>query len=220
MKKERPILFSTPMVEAIYNGTKNQTRRDKGLDTINENPDNWQVLHYTLINNKTTVVLQCKQGFGYLRVSCPYGKTDDTLWVRETFIKLPEDDLFTYKANSPYQISLDLKQDILKAKGLKWKPSIHMPRKAARLFLRIADISLERLNDISKEDARGEGVLLIKNNEEDFLKKFAFYPNYMPTQPPFFKSPITSFMTLWDSINGKSAYSKNPWVWVIKFKTI
>ena len=137
---------------------------------------------------------------------CRYGKVGDVLWVRESFY-LPVSELF--KGNYFYKALVN--QIWL----FKWKPSIHMPKKAARLFLRIKDIRVERLWDISEEDSKKEGVLF------STIHGIVEYKNYMSkigeTFPVFAK---LSFMSLWESINGNASLELNPWVWVIEFEKI
>lgn len=193
----RPILFSTPMVEAIIIGDKNQTRRecakpigaDANYSTVKNFVDHW--------GNKP----------------CKYGKEGDILWVRETWgkpFKLHLINDFFYKANP------DNCQDISTKLGFKWKPGIHMPFEAARIFLRLKSIAVERLNDISHADAIAEGIKKSNTNESDGP---IIYKDYMD-KSYFFERPDYSFFSLWESINGKNSLDSNPWVWVIKFERI
>jgi len=136
---------------------------------------------------------------------CPYGEPGDTLWVRETFShnglsSMNGGQLF-YKANEQYG----------KYTGIIWKPSIHMPRAAARIFLRITDIRIERLNDISEEDAIAEGIAI----EDD--GHMCWHYGYKDFR---FILPEESFESLWESISGKDSWESNPWVWVISFEKI
>lgn len=166
--KEIPILFSTPMVQAILEGRKTMTRR------IVKDKDPWSV------------------------ITCRYGQPGDILWVRETFaIYL---DAFLFKAG--YRGVF---------KGIKWKPSIHMPKDYARIWLQVEEIRVERLHSISKEDAISEGIERINDK---------LFKCYGTSSLVVTNVPKDSFMTLWSEINGVESTHANPWVWVIKFKVL
>lgn len=174
---------------------------------------------------------------------CPYGVVGDILWVRETWAEFDDRGLgipqgfpeqgYLYKATPGRDIN-------------KWKPSIHMPREACRLFLKITDIKIEKLQDITEEDAIKEGVepncteLVFKDGVWQLPKnhnciacsnscvasennQWVKYPLYDKNgfvregEPAY--SAVESFESLWDSINNKrSPWSSNPWVWVIEYK--
>jgi hypothetical protein len=132
---------------------------------------------------------------------CPYGAPGDTLWVREAFCpRYFDDGSPAYRADWN-----DTAADVVPEP--KWKPSIHMPRKAARLFLEVEAIRLERLQDIIEADAQAEGWDL---SNIDPLEE------YFPEQ----RKALEWFRDLWDSINAKRGYpwSSNPWVWVVEFE--
>lgn len=171
MAKERPILFSTPMVQAILQGRKTQTRRVvkepfQGWMNKAQNPDWWVEIPE----------------------QCPYGQPGDVLWVRESFSKIYENG-FEYKAGFTDE-------------PIKWKPSIHMPKAAARIWLRITDVRVERLLAISQYDAIAEGVPNYTNDDGSKLL------------------PADSFLVLWHSIHGKGSVEANPWVWVLSFEVL
>jgi hypothetical protein len=177
-EKERPILFSTPMVKAILEGRKCQTRR-----IVKGTPLEW------LMPDMFTPEFVASPENNL----CPYGKVGDILWVRETWVKnegqLPTDLGYVYKAELGEE---ELKYS--KELGVKWKPSIFMPRDACRIKLRIESIRIERLQDITEEDCICEGV-----EHDKFLDLTA----------------KENFRSLWDSINGN--WDSNPFVWVISF---
>lgn len=180
--KYRPILFSTPMVQAILEGRKTQTRR-----VIKPQP--------------VSIDFYEDRNVWYPEVSkCPYN-VGDVLWVRETFTEV-QGIKFLYKANSEHQ-------------AMKWKPSIFMPKEACRIFLKVKLIRVERLQDISEEDAIAEGVVLISNlhgrnnyKRYDMKDKFGTF------------NPIYSFLTLWEFINGRASWTSNPFVFVYEFEQI
>lgn len=193
-----PILFSTPMVQAILNGTKTQTRRE-----IKPQPES--ELHD---HTKYPMSIDSKlQGFwGTVaetgetkQYKCPYGQPGDVLWVRESWGN-EYGGGYLYKAEHAH-----MKPDPC------WKPSIHMPKAACRLFLEVVSVRVERLKDISDSDAIAEGIEKVGNE----------YKNYWPSADRIPSGPAKwSFCTLWISINGADSYSSNPFVWVIEFKRV
>lgn len=152
-----------------------------------------------------------------LAIPCPYGQPGDVLWVRETFIKMPRGGRYEYKANHPAFTEEATKNKVLKEEGLKWKPSIHMSKAAARIWLQVQEIKVERLQDITEESAVAEGV---EKNEDRGL---VVYKSYLATEPYHWsiRTARKSFETLWQSINAKKMpWESNPWVWVVKFKVL
>lgn len=192
--KESPILFSTPMVQGISNDTKTMTRRLNGLDKINENPDDYYFQFGRLIVYKRYTFNFSPTDKDIIEVKCPYGKPGDLMWVRETFSE--KDNKVIYRADVCSKYDLP--------DGFKWKPSIHMPKVAARFWLRITDIRIERLHDITEGDAKAEGAenLLWRG----VIKDTQSYRN--------------GFTSIWLSINGDASWNKNPWVWVITFEVL
>lgn len=211
--KERPILFSGPMVRAILEGHKTQTRR-----VIKPSLGGLAGLGFwgydtTAGDGATTVMFGDQLGYTKVRVRCPYGQPGDRLWVRETWHphgvgRAPNwtSDLVIYRADNeglqpfdgcssqplPAPVQWHGKQTA------NWRPSIHMPRWASRITLDIMDVWIERLQDIGSAAARTEGV-----DAPDALLR-------------------SKFATLWDSINAKRGYGwdSDPWVWVIAFKRV
>jgi hypothetical protein len=203
-KKYHPILFSTPMVQAILEGRKTQTRRI----IKNQPPINSKLrgMREDLENKK--VGFYFSDGTGPNRGFWPSFEEDlyppyevgDVLWVRETFIEWPEN-TFQYFANTALGEELG-----------KWKPSIHMPKVACRIFLKVKSIRAERLQDISNEDARDEGVDFVEGINGNL------YYNYLTLD--YGCNELFSFMTLWQKINGLDSWSFNPFVWVYEFEKI
>ena len=203
MSNQKPILFRTPMVQAILNWRKNQTRRTKGLEIINANPNNFEFIRVWDGYAKF-----CHNGnhLDELYIKCLYGKVGDVLWVRETWIESNHPlKKFLYKASVERESGLKI----------KYKPSIHMPKEACRIFLKITNIRVERLKDITEEDAIAEGICYHHNG---------YYKNYLLKKGEkdysFGCDPVHSFETLWQSINGQQSWEVNPWVWVIEFERI
>jgi len=195
-KKMKPILFSTPMVQAILDGRKTQTRRiikgtaKEWIETAT-NPD-WMKTAYELSRIRN----------------------GDILWVRETFAEqhpamTPGDDIpdwvnYIYKADNPEP---DWRNG-------KWKPSIFMPREAARIFLEVTNVRAERLHDLDDNDAINEGIGAVKSGYE----YHDIYQDYLNDKNSL--NPIPSYKSLWEKINGKGSWDLNPWVWVYKFKVL
>lgn len=207
---ERPILFSGQMVRAILDGRKTQTRRvvtDKHLKRLG--------LHRIGDIVHTYEGGQWNGEFEGDSVPwSPYGIAGDGLWVRETWADLRGmgfDDDFAYREKSlnDYGDGYGLVEsgDSERCRldyGVKWKPSIHMPKIACRLFLRITDIRVERLQDITEEDALAEGV------ERTFEADGSDYGAGLT-------HAVDNFAKLWRSINGSDSWDQNPWVWVVTF---
>jgi hypothetical protein len=137
--------------------------------------------------------------FLLLTVSQKY-KEDDILWVRETFTEWP-------KGNFQFFASTAMGEEL----G-KWKPSIHMPKEACRIFLKLKSIRVERLRNIFHSDARSEGV--------DFVERIngKLYYDYLTLE--YGCNELFSFMTLWKKINGEESWALNPFVWVYEFEQI
>jgi hypothetical protein len=140
--KERPILFSGPMVRAILDGKKTQTRR-----LVSPQPDGfWDAPNSHADTGLNAVVRDVDGRAKDVWINCPFGRVGDWLWVRETWAKPGEvGDHTEYRADNP---------DPLAA---KWRPSIHMPRRASRLSLEITEVRVERLTQIMDADGKAEG---------------------------------------------------------------
>lgn len=228
--KERPILFSGPMVRAILEGRKTVTRRPvKGLQIPKEDPEQGETrLRWSAVGQRDPrygfcvfgeTEEECAMELGEFG-ACPYGRPGDRLWVRESFTDLrgtgiehrpdPAGPLqrYAFAADSPPgSYSDDARKDF----GIKWKPSIHMPRAACRILLEITAVRVERLQDISGDQAEAEGV------------DAAMCRQFLETSPSRFEckeAVIHGFAGLWASINGNESWHANPWVWVVEFKRV
>ena len=188
--KERPILFFAPMVCAILEGRKSQTRRVVKLPKDHA----WGRDYEGQIVYRPEDICAMTD-FAVDELSCPYGQLGDRLWVRETH--LPKASGTIYRADfSEFE-----------AAGLGgmyggWKPSIFCKREYSRILLEITNIRVERLQDISDEDALAEGV------SSDMGIRWQSGDD----------TPRGMFGELWESINGPGSWEANPWVWVIEFK--
>lgn len=203
--KERPILFSGPMVRAILEGRKTQTRR-----IAKEKIEGRQCLadeDWEFDENMPCFI----DRFGSCPVRdnlhlCPYGVVGDRLWVRETFayaLLHPDPGTIIYRAD------FDNVRPTKLVRGGRWKPSIFMPKEDCRIRLEITDVRIEKLNDISEHDALAEGVS---------IKVDASIAAAVAKDTP----ARMEFWHLWESINSKRGFgwTTNPWVWVLNFKRI
>ena len=177
--EDRPIIFSTPMVQAIQDGRKTQTRRVIKPQPIRS--PYWT--HYENSGAFYPATLDAEPSV----LKCPYGVRGSKLWVRETFTI--EASNIWYKADGT-----DHDGNVEYPDGFthvpRWKPSIHMPKKYARIWLEITGVRVERLKDLSPKDGIAEGV-----------EHWSIFPS------------------LWDSINKKKhPWSSNHWVWVVEFR--
>lgn len=226
--KERPILFSTPMVQAILKGEKAQTRRTRGLNRMNEAPDNWKLYvgdFYTDKKGRLNQKFFNKHGHSDHAI-CPYGQPGDLLYVRETWNKANDfidDGRFIYKEKF---VSMERPA----AEAWRWRPSIHMPKAAARIWLQVEEVKVERLQDISDDSIIAEGVRIpvngIGTNKVVFKlgvenSAFSFLPERKEGEKYNQSQLLHAFWAeLWCEVNGRASWDLNPWVWVVKFKLL
>lgn len=199
--KERPILFSGPMVRAILEGHKTVTRRAISVKLTNR---------FDEPRGPADVAagypfVECDDGYWPAVNFCPYGQPGDRLWVRETFAIYGDRKMAAihYRADHPHHVG---------QKGMGYKPSIHMPRWASRILLEIAAVRVERLHDISEEQARAEGI-----TDGGCTNCGEHEPCGCDCPAP---SAVDSFAHLWQQINGAESWDANPWVWVVELKRI
>lgn len=212
---ERPILFSAEMVRAILDGRKTQTRRKMKVQPHPDSIVTVEHYHPTVIDRHGDMQ-PGPEIFGALwndrecGLRCPYGAPGDLLWVREGFAVQPE--LWAdNRGPQPIHYTADLvvgfagEPDTRQIEDYRSKPSIHMPRWASRITLRITDVRVERLQDISEDDARAEGVLRTDWEYDD---------------GECCDTNQEAFSHLWNRINGAGAWEANSWVWVISFERV
>ena len=212
--KTHPIIFSGPMVRALLHGCKTQTRRiakypsryaqieflgGGGKDSPDWNdPQCWGYadedgIYYTLTGNPGDDICPCL-----------YGKPGDLLWVRESAYFRPN--AVAYAADN-----VPLRRGERVEGWGRIKPSIHMPRWASRLTLELTDVRVERLQDISEDDALAEGL-----RQWEHRNDFAY--GFDGGAPHGYGSPRGAFHALWESIHGEGAWDENPWLWVLIFR--
>ncbi|WP_430434768.1 hypothetical protein [Methyloversatilis sp.] len=185
---ERPMLMSAPMVRALLAGTKTQTRR-----AVKPQP---RILAGELLCWKDDALTDDQ-----MAVRCPYGQPGDRLWVREAFMHEPADYCWEASVSIPCRpASTVYRADFHESQpGEGWKPSIHMPRSLSRILLEITAVRVERLQDISHDDACAEGIESQKGGAAACIERYR---------------------DLWKSINGPDSWDANPWVWVVEFKRV
>lgn len=205
--KERPILFSAPMVRALLQGRKTQTRRavklPKALVALGGDLNAASTFRDPGFGDGEYLHVALNDG-SVQRVRCPYADTlGDRLWVREAWAhdaetleqcRAAHEDALSGLTYGPYYRATDVAPETL-----RWRPSIHMPRWASRITLEVTNVRVERLQDISEADAEAEGADPIKTK--------------VPTARD-------AYRYLWDDINGAGGWDANPWVWVVSFRRI
>jgi hypothetical protein len=196
--KEIPILFNTEMVKAILSGRKTQTRRIVKL------PKDYDGNENTIYDNDPFGLKYTTKEGTVKRLRPPY-RAGDILWVRETWIY--DGVNYIYKADT---------EDM----PFRWKPSIFMPKEACRIKLEVIGWEVERLTEISEEDAIAEGIERIGKTYKHYNPKAYFTSKALKESIPTKTTAKGSFKTLWESAYGYGSFDKNPFVWVIKFKKL
>lgn len=247
--KERPITFSGPEVHAILDGRKTQTRRFlntanwrpcgviPGLPREHRFDD---VLEWAHEPDVGVSMGQPGRWCGRIGSStwtysepCPYGVPGDRLWVRETWVTRPlggdpgnprygapgSGVHIDYKATAPGGGNHDRPDWGDLGAHERWRPSIHMPRWASRLLLEVTEVRVQRLQDISEEDAIAEGVRSVPLQED---ARGCWWTTDVAAGPDLHgRTPADAYARLWDTINGKRApWSSNPWVWAVSFRRL
>ncbi|WP_219212963.1 hypothetical protein [Variovorax boronicumulans] len=216
--RERPILFSAPMVGALLAGTKTQTRRvvkhAEHIEQFERNADG--SFYYDYLDELDPAYVRSRE------VPCPYGQPGDRLWVRENGWQRPADRAeqgwpYAYDADAPFGIGAA--NEAYREEGWKRRPSIHMPRWASRILLEVTDVRVERLQDISETDAIAEGIERSPSMGKPGAFQWCDY-RIPHDAAEWFNSPIHSYETLWDQINGAGAWAANPWVWAVSFRRV
>lgn len=224
--KERPVLFTAPMVRALLDGRKTQTRRivkpcpqQKDADEPRYRGEDSSRVWWPCRTIEMMVDLRDMPNH------CPHGDVGERLWVKETFFPAhlhrnhPK-----FAAVTPrFLYAADYEREPARiVRPLHWKPSIFCTREASRITLEIKSVRVERLQDISEADAEAEGV---ERNEgfapwtrEDGWIKYPYNETTCEDFPAF--TAKESYQSLWEMINGAGSWAKNPWVWVIEFRRV
>lgn len=208
--KERPILFSGPMVRAILDGRKTQTRRVVKLPkyATPENAVPWSFAQENAIRAFTqeyggqSLLCNLIGDLGVHNQLCPYGQPGDRLWVRETFFETRNVSRDSHKRKRGAVYRADEGVKFGRFDNATWRSPIHMPRWASRLTMEITEVSVQRVQEIGVDDARAEGVDHDTSETSD--------------------GPRAIYRRLWDALNAKRGYSweSNPWVWALSFRVL
>lgn len=200
--KYRPILFSGPMVRALLDGRKTQTRRVvKAPNSVTAfrhfHEDEWDRMQGNVRGDT---------------VRCPYGQPGDRLWVRETWSDECDHHWVMYRADhraerrSGGELFDACSADELRTLHV-WSPSIHMPRWASRITLEVTGVRVERLQNISEADAMAEGCGMLKPYSDHWQHRDVAKEEYR---------------CLWETLHPRmgETWGHNPWVWVVEFKRV
>jgi len=222
--KERPILFNAEMVRAVLGGRKTQTRR-----VVKPQPPHWRWADRKWDDSCANVAMSASREYW---VKCPYGLPGDRLWGRETFqwvdpmdwsgtiVECPSIDKWPLhpedwttgcrEVGVAYRAEGEAEDQLLLPPDLGWRPSIHMPRWVSRINLEVTGVRVERVREISEDDAVDEGIPVMIEG----------HIWYCADGENTTREPIDAFETLWDSINAKHGFGwdSNPWVWVVEFE--
>ncbi|RXT61690.1 hypothetical protein [Pseudomonas syringae] len=208
--KERPMLFSAPMVCAILEGRKTVTRRALKVQPHIDSSGNFCVGR----SNYGQDIYGKPVTKHFVSSDCPYGQPGDRIWVREAWqadAQVNEVAPRELSHGEPIRYPADGASRQTGCSMItpgKTRPSIHMPRWVSRILLEITDVRAERLQEISRSDIRAEGLECPPELASDDVS-----PNYRGWYP-------AAWRELWESINGADSWNSNPWVWVVEFKRV
>lgn len=242
--RQRPILFSPPMVRALLDGTKTQTRRVVKPQPFNGRSDDevraqMRQLGALGPDESLRALVNAARDHGFVDDPCPYGEPGDRLYVREAWRADKSIDAMNAKQIAtaaleagypkpwaPIQYEADGMRDnwvrhfgTVQTEPGRYRHARFMPRWASRITLEITDIRVERLQDISEADAIAEGVERIPDNHGNGPAYRDYYLD-RDDVAEWFSNPVDSYRTLWESINGAGSWEKNRWVWVVEFKRV
>lgn len=204
------------MLQAILDGRKTQTRRvvksrhESGLFRVGKTKDG-AITEITSLDWDERPKNDCTNDIK------PIATVGDVLWVRETWMY--SDDL-----DNPYWYKENIEREYLPEyhESYKWKPSIFMPKEAARIFLKVTGVRFERLQSISVNDSIAEGIDPLLMSNMQLATQGQLYRNYL-VKSELFNEGLTafwSFNSLWCKINGAESWDANPWVWVYEFEKV
>ncbi|MCO1336375.1 hypothetical protein MO867_18745, partial [Microbulbifer sp. OS29] len=218
------ILFNGDMVRAILDGRKTQMRRPIKPQPFNGVNDEQAIKQIGGLPPGRSLYQEINSAWQsrYVDIDCPYGEPGGRLWVRETFgyevrsLGGAPHEQIVYRASKPDAVHCYDCNGM--GQPIKWKPSVHMPRWASRITLEITGVSVERIQDISEEDAIAEGILN-STLQTPLTKTVMYHCGPWPT-PICGESARDAYGALLESIYGKDGWDQNPWVWVIEFRKV
>lgn len=213
---ERGIIMNEWSIKAYFAGHKTQTRRVMGLHKINENPDLWHVTGTSHVKAKTFFHLESRySGHGVGQVRAPYGWIGDRLYFKESYALVSdgEKEGRVYKADDVYQLDRDA--------GEHWVSAMLMKSEYARVNVTILDVRLERLQELTEQDAICEGVreTAYQGLDQDTGEKIWVKQNDANFVMGLGDTYVMGYAAVWDAINAKTGmtWDFNPWVWVYQF---
>lgn len=210
---EKPILFSEPMVHAVIDDIKWQTRRTSGLKKVNDAPADWSIEDQGIDAKGYFVVFRNKFSKEGVRLYCPYGRPGWSIWVREKHGFMKPLKNICYAADGGWAEAQGFAASCLI--GKKWTPAIHMKRENSRFNLKNRGIRIERLQDITEEDAKAEGARFFETPS-----KSGFTHRRPSLNMMIYKTARDSFIYLINELNGPTTWKENPWVWVVDFSKV
>lgn len=227
--RERPILMSAPMVNGLLRPVRPKTQTRRLLKLPKWSTGDWN--DFEVDQHGKPVVIATVSGC-QAEIPCPYGKVGDLLWIKETF--------WTEEFTGTFMDTQGRNDNWVKDEALsrmkhrfiayreiwgdkrpeeckKWTPSIFMPRWASRITLELTEVRVEKLQDISREDAIAEGIQVLPLQSAD--DPSAWWQSAPGVHQE--RTPQASYAALWDSINGKKhPWKSSPWVWVLVFRRV
>lgn len=211
--KEQPIIFGASAIPLILDGTITVTHRIRNLQHINERPDDWSIDEDIIEDKLTGERISVDDKY------CPYGAIGSKMWVREPFCykidtvtAIVSENEFWYKATNPEVIKVDgdggqeFRRDGWAASP--WLSPIHMPKRALRIILENMGSRVIRIQDITREDIRAEGIRLPPS------------ARFTPKDKPYYSELHQEYAWFWNHTNPKYKYDLNPWVRRIEFKVV
>lgn len=210
--KEHSILFAGPMVRAILQGQKTQTRRViKPLCGASPHFHIKEGDRYPYYYRRRDAVWDSFGTAEELAAKhCPYGKPGDHLWVREPWFEYQG--VYYFAATDNDRLRAEFRQRPDLKQRLRWRSPIHMTRSYSRITLEILSVRVERLQSISEEDALSGGL-----EEKFFLSQPCWRGD---PEGEWCRHPVDAYKNLWDSLDRKNPWASNPWVWVIQFQKV
>lgn len=229
--KEHGILFSSAMVRAILAGQKTQTRRAvRGATGAFWDHAAWR----PVLSPDGSGIVEWATDGGTApgpQPKAPHGPVGRRLWVRETWHQCPHcERTVSYRAGGWREAPSGAPDDggdrcdddtrplSPKCEAHGWRPSIHMPRWASRITLEVTRVRVERVGDISEEDAKAEGVTVLPL--QDAADPSAWWSADPANPATHGRTPVAAYRKLWDEINGAGSFASNPWVWVYDFRRV
>lgn len=215
MIKEIPLMYTTEMVQAQLDDRKSETRRMRGLGKINLRPGYWTFKGFTGDNRavfETNSPAGSTKGF----VNYPYGKVGDLLWTREAWQWEGDTHYNDAMSGDHWWYKADLGR-VYQQGPAAWKPSIHMPKKAARIWAIQTSRDCQLLQSISDKSAIAEGIMSHKYID-NWQRPSVQYWDYMGNC--WLDCPRESYRTLLHKIHKRDIWLDNPWVWVVRNRVV